>query len=73
MRSKRKQKRKLQAQKHNVPTPANKQLPDPFSALNPELVDAEVNMEDMCPCCVDRIAQIEINKLEKEYLDWAKS
>lgn len=71
MRSKRKQKRKLQAQKHN--TPANKQLPDPFSTLNPELVEAEVDREGMCPCCVDRANQIELNKLEKEYLDWVKS
>jgi hypothetical protein len=73
MRSKRKQKRKLQAQKHNVPPRPKRELPDPFSTLNPELVEDEVNREDMCPCCVDRLAQIELNKIEQEYLDWVIS
>lgn len=73
MRSKRKQKRKLRAQKHNIPSLAKKELPDPFSALNPELVEDEVNREGMCPCCVDRLVQIELNKKEKEYLDWVNS
>ena len=38
--------------------------PDPFSRLNFDLVREEVWREEMCPCCLDRLAQIELNKAE---------
>lgn len=65
MRSKRIQKRKSKL----PPPPQEYQgLLDPFSANNPELVEDEVSQEGWCPCCVDRMAEIELNKLEGEYL-----
>lgn len=67
MRSKRIQKRKA---KLPVTPKRPFELPDPFSAENPDLVEDEVAHDDRCPCCVDREAQIELNKLEDEYLQW---
>jgi len=66
MRNKRKQKRlsKLPV------VPKKQELPDPFSANNPDLVEHEVNLEGWCPCCVDRQAELEGSKKEREYLDW---
>jgi hypothetical protein len=66
--------KRIQKRKKKLPTPIKKPLalPDPFSAENPELVEQEeIQQEweqDMCPCCRDRLIEIEYNKLEGEYL-----
>lgn len=67
MRSKRKQKRQLKLQS---PSKEPKKLPDPFSANNEELVEAEVQKEDACPCCVDRQRQLAFDKEMSAYLAW---
>ena len=63
--------KRVQKRKAKLPiTPKKYELPDPFSAENPDLVEDEVAHADQCPCCVDRGIQLELNKLEAEYLEW---
>lgn len=50
MRTKRKQKRKAKSDRAVPSGP-----PDPFSALNPEIVRYEEWRADMCPCCLERV------------------
>lgn len=72
MRNRRKQKRQP------IIIKKQKELPDPFSVLNPE-VESEEELqqyhENVCPCCLDRNdrkIEIELIKKQQEYLKWAQ-
>ena len=67
--------RSKRVQRHRARQPRPTSLvgyPDLFSRHNPGLVQAEVNREDMCPCCVDRQAEIELRREESAYYDAAE-
>ena len=68
MRTKRRQKHRQKVEAASAPPP----MLDPFSELNPGLVDREEReircFRDACPCCLDMAAQQEIDQLENLYL-----
>ena len=43
-------------------------LPDLFSRDNADLVHDEVEREYMCPCCVERLLEIQLNREEQLYV-----
>lgn len=67
MRTKRRQRHLAKAKRPEPP----KGYPDPFSRLNPELVEDEINLADACPCCIDHQAEIEQSREARILLAWA--
>lgn len=63
--------KRVQRRRRAVPAPKGTpgyMLPDPFSRLNEDLVRYEVDLEGMCPCCLDRQAEIDLRREERLYL-----
>jgi hypothetical protein len=56
--------------KRPTPLPSSDSLPDPFSKLNPDLVEDEYNREFECPCCIDRAMEIQMYRENEPYLTW---